>query len=532
MRTFDKYLSMTILAFLVACSDDNSSSTNVDDLSSESLEASSSSLGSDSSSSDESSSSGAMPESSSSLVCSSSAVKSSSSIVAVPCKTETKDNCKYGTLIDERDGQSYRTVEIGRQVWMAENLNYAYLQPTATLDSSSWCYDNDSANCETYGRLYLWSAAVDSAALFSKEGFGCGYEPDSPSSCFNLKNAPIRGVCPAGWHMPSPDEWLELFLKPDYSSIPLRSRNGWEDGLAGTDDYGFDVLPSGFGDFADYSKVEFYLKGKATDFCTRDNVYMTLEYALGESFGEGVWAVLPALPVRCVKDTVLGLDVSHGTMTDYRDGQVYKTVTIGGQTWMAENLNYAYLQPTDEFDSSSWCYDNNPDNCKEYGRLYLWSAVMDSVALFSDDGKDCGCLHIEGVHGAMVSEACLNLSSIRGICPEKWHVPSKKELDELSTKLNTYARLIKSTDGWQDEGNGSNALGMNILPSGIYDIVEKGSFKYVHYGAYIWSTTAIRPNEMMNTPVYAMKLLANSPQIAVDYMSVGNAYSVRCIKDE
>ena len=306
MRTFDKYLSMTILAFLVACSDDNSSSTNVDDLSSESLEASSSSLGSDSSSSDESSSSGAMPESSSSLVCSSSAVKSSSSIVAVPCKTETKDNCKYGTLIDERDGQSYRTVEIGRQVWMAENLNYAYLQPTATLDSSSWCYDNDSANCETYGRLYLWSAAVDSAALFSKEGFGCGYEPDSPSSCFNLKNAPIRGVCPAGWHMPSHEEWSKLFLKPDYfSSSPLKSRKGWEQGRSGTDDYGFEALPSGFGGLSDYSTIRFYLRGKTTGFWTRDNLNRVLDFAWEDveyDFWMDEWTSLPALPIRCIKD--------------------------------------------------------------------------------------------------------------------------------------------------------------------------------------------------------------------------------------
>ncbi len=80
----------------------------------------------------------------------------------------------YGELTDARDGQVYRTVEIGDQIWMAENLNYAYMVKTQELDSSSFCYGNKVENCEKYGRLYLWSAAVDSAALFSENGKGCG----------------------------------------------------------------------------------------------------------------------------------------------------------------------------------------------------------------------------------------------------------------------------------------------------------------------------------------------------------------------
>ena len=82
----------------------------------------------------------------------------------------------YGELTDARDGQVYRTVEIGDQIWMAENLNYAYMVKTQELDSSSFCYGNKIENCEKYGRLYLLSEAVDSAALFSENGKGCGYD--------------------------------------------------------------------------------------------------------------------------------------------------------------------------------------------------------------------------------------------------------------------------------------------------------------------------------------------------------------------
>ena len=124
--------------------------------------------------------------SSSSVDSSSSSAKSSSSSVAYvePCRTDSVDTCEYGTLTDERDGQTYKTVTIGTQIWMAENLNYAYTgvpykytykDSSYTSDSTSWCYDNVPANCAKYGRLYTWAAAMDSVGTWSANGKGCGY---------------------------------------------------------------------------------------------------------------------------------------------------------------------------------------------------------------------------------------------------------------------------------------------------------------------------------------------------------------------
>ena len=72
------------------------------------------------------------------------------------------------------------------------------------------------------------------------------------------------------------------------------------------------------------------------------------------------------------------IKVIYGEMTDERDGQVYKTVYVESidRTWMIQNLNYAYLQPTAELDSSSWCQNDDPENCEKDGRLYIWSAAM------------------------------------------------------------------------------------------------------------------------------------------------------------
>ena len=135
-----------------------------------------------------------------------------------------------GTLTDDRDGQTYKTVKIGNQVWMAENLNYAYLggsknlDDSPSLDSTSFCYENDPANCDTYGRLYLWSAAMDSAGIISGSPNHCGYNKKCTPSW------PVRGVCPDGWHLPEKTEWEELIKTAGglTSSKALKSRSGWK----------------------------------------------------------------------------------------------------------------------------------------------------------------------------------------------------------------------------------------------------------------------------------------------------------------
>ncbi len=152
-----------------------------------------------------------------------------------------------GMVKDSRDGRIYRTVRIGSQTWMAENLNYSYNRGTAR----SYCYGDDPKNCVKYGRLYTWSAAMDSAALFSNEGRGCG----KGATC--TQAYPVRGVCPAGWHLPSNAEWVALkkFVanslfggKADSVGYALKSAGGWKNGGNGSDSFGFGALPAGYRD--------------------------------------------------------------------------------------------------------------------------------------------------------------------------------------------------------------------------------------------------------------------------------------------
>jgi uncharacterized protein (TIGR02145 family) len=394
---------------------------------------------------------------------------------------------------------------------MAENLNYAYLQPTSTLDSSSWCYNNEPDSCAKYGRLYLWSAALDSAAQFNEDSKGCGYGPLQPNPENYLvfcNQFHIRGACPQHWHLPSLHDFLYLDDIANSSAIVLKSIDDWEDNENGTNVFGFNILPAGY--CHSEGNVSFHLIKQTSRFWAFEVGLcpyiddMQIVYNENEPlFLAGSAYAGDAYSIRCVKDTVLGLQVSQGSMTDERDGQVYKTVTIGKQTWMAENLNYAYLQPTSTLDSSSWCYNNEPDSCAKYGRLYLWSAAVEA-------------------------------------CPEKWHLPSQSEMETLIIAMDYNASLMKSTSGWMDYSDGLDSYGITILPAGLLDTREINTspiFKGIQEQAFLWSES---PDESL--PAYqSRKYVAAAIAMTLDnkhsgaYFSsvnVGYANSVRCVKDE
>lgn len=249
-------------------------------------EGASSSLHSPSSSSVEGTSS-----SSEDPAASSAAEPPSSSSKVAPADSGAKANWEYlnpdidyGTMVDERDGEVYKTVKIGKQVWMAENLNYVYKN-----GEMSWCSDESAGKCSEYGRLYTWAGAVAK----SEAACGFGFECDLPDEN-------IQGVCPNGWHLPSKAEFDELveFAGGENSAGPkLKSSYIW----AGTDDFGFSGLPSGVYDRGTYSGG-----GTETFFWSTTEEEETAAYSF--NLGNSSMALRPvsvkyfALSVRCLKD--------------------------------------------------------------------------------------------------------------------------------------------------------------------------------------------------------------------------------------
>ena len=141
------------------------------------------------------------------------------------------------------------------------------------------------------------------------------------------------------------------------------------------------------------------------------------------------------------------------------EGQTYKTVKIGTQTWMAENLNYNA--------SGSKCY-----NCDKYGRLYNWATAMSLPS--SCNSNSCSS-QIQSKH--------------RGICPSGWHIPSGAEWNTLSSYVesdsdcsNMCARLFKATSGWDSEGKGIDRYGFSALPGGYGGSGDRVYCSNVRYG--------------------------------------------------
>ena len=132
------------------------------------------------------------------------------------------------------------------------------------------------------------------------------------------------------------------------------------------------------------------------------------------------------IDIRYMAET--SLDDQTSELCDTRDYQIYKTKTLeNGHIWMSENLRYAYTGKTSSLDSSSFCYNDKYDGkggeCGKEGRFYLWSAVIDSAELKKSDIY-CG-------YGE--TDNCKLPETVRGVCPEGWHVPSIEEIgaDEI-----------------------------------------------------------------------------------------------------
>jgi len=184
----------------------------------------------------------------------------------------TQNGISYGIL--SYQGQNYKTVKIGDQVWMAENLNYY-------ADGSRCCGDNtggDSQNrCGTYGRLYNWDAAM--------------------------------AVCPSGWHLPSDAEWTTLtnYVESqggcsNCAGMRLKATSGWSSGN-GSDDHGFSALPGGNGrSDGSFSNVGNYGSWWSANENNSNDAYSRIMYYNYESTYRYNYLKTNLFSVRCVQD--------------------------------------------------------------------------------------------------------------------------------------------------------------------------------------------------------------------------------------
>lgn len=204
------------------------------------------------------------------------------------CLAKNASKFKYGSFTDARDGESYRTVKIGDQVWMAENLRFKA--------EGSYAAGNEESNVQKFGRLYTWTTALGIPAIFTEQS------PANDLEMYRkIKADNYQGIAPEGWHIPSSKEWEQLMnnLDPKSNGSELRSKCVWME--PGTDTLGFFALPAGYR----FDNGSFCQFGKRARFWCKDEYGLTNAYRMSltnESMDiEGVYRS-DALSVRCVKN--------------------------------------------------------------------------------------------------------------------------------------------------------------------------------------------------------------------------------------
>jgi len=181
-------------------------------------------------------------------------------------QSESDDEDYFGYFKDSRDGQEYRTIEIGDITWLERNLNY---KPRS---GGSWCYNNVASNCNRYGRLYDWNTATT--------------------------------VCPTEWRLPTRQEWKYLVTVTggDAAGTMLKKEAGWVDDGNGTNDYLFSALPGG-SRAADGSFKNLGNRGlwwTATEYDADSAYYRRMGYNYDHAY-EGTYDKENGFSVRCVQ---------------------------------------------------------------------------------------------------------------------------------------------------------------------------------------------------------------------------------------
>ncbi len=247
--------------------------------------------------------------------------------------------------VQDKAGNTYTYKQFkDGHLWLTQNIN--------TEIEDSYCYDDNAANCKEYGRLYTWEAAKKACSTLGED-----------------------------WRLPTDLEWQTLAQLYGGERIHglLGGGNKAYQALIKGGDSGFDALLSGNGnDYAGFLNLNTYGFYWTNTQSGEDNAW-TYAFNVIQSVSRMVNKKSGFFSCRCINTQQSSADDKmkdatagniQGTITD-KDGNEYPyqkmKAVVGGKLWLTKNLNTAI--------EGSFCYDNKPENCAEYGRLYPWDAA-------------------------------------------------------------------------------------------------------------------------------------------------------------
>ena len=415
-----------------------------------------------------------------------------------------------GTITDI-EGNVYKTVKIGDQWWMSENLRTTkYCDGTSITyapDFNSW----ENVNISRYpAYCYLYDDPKNNNPL------GKLYNN------YTINNK--KNICPCDYRVPTENDWNVL-----KKTLGGMTQEGYESNNVGgklmasnplwdfksdciTNESGFNALPSGmrtsFGNFYEmYNKFAYFwiadYSDNITAFILPSGVLNGKDCNIGVS---NSFYTEPGLSIRCVKkapypNTLTAIDI---------DGNIYQTIDIGNQTWMTTNLNVSRYNNGDvipqvqdynqwkNLKTGAWCYyANDTSNGTVYGKLYNWYALHDN----------------------------------RGLAPAGYHIPSDQDWDRLVNFVGGYNiagyELKESGNShWSNPNAGTNIHGFSGLPGGY---LSSNGFCCITESGRWWSTTPVLTNNVLN--IKSFELIGGSSQMSQKFILASEGSSIRLIKD-
>jgi uncharacterized protein (TIGR02145 family) len=482
------------------------------------------------------------------------------------------------------DGNTYRTVTIGNQEWMAENLRVSKYPDGTSIplvtENTAWgnladndytdaycIYNNNTGNeKDTYGALYTYAAAKD--------------------------------ACPAGWHLPTKEDWETLVYVVGHSgflgweSDALRTDNGWSMG-SGIDTFNLSIVPAGFrlSDNGTFSSLHFgaYL-WTATESGSNTIYRYYFRHTSDVSFSSS--NKLPGFSVRCVKDaspeslkpislfssfklkirigdtiqfndystnnpTSWQWDFDNGSSNSQNPKHVFSqsgTYTIslitsnsnGADT--AVKVDYITVLPAEDPENSLTDIDGNTYAFVTIGNQE-WMAENLKTTHFTDgtpipyvakdqDWEDLEdtdttlayCYLNNNASGEKYAYATLyTYGAALNVCPTGSHLPTSAELDTMYKYLrsngyyNEEGTALKSDNGWIANNNGTDNFGFSAYPGGLRSYFS-GSSNFTGEQAYWWTSTSQSDN-------YATRYNTGSAALNYGNLLKSNGLSIRCIKE-
>ena len=188
------------------------------------------------------------------------------------------------------------------------------------------------------------------------------------------------------------------------------------------------------------------------------------------------------------------------------EGKTYKTILIGKQCWMVENIDIGLMinknkpndHQTDNNIIEKYCYNNKPLNCKKYGGLYQWDEAMKYT---KEEGS-------------------------QGICPEQWHIPTLSDFQELGSFVNASSNALKIKCEENKDDTGTNKSGFSVLLTGFGSAICDTAFKHEGNFANVFSST-----ESYTVYAYYFHLEKDNDNILYVNSWKSNGFSIRCLKD-